>query len=245
MAKKMATEKQIAYANGISKALELDVTFNSNSSFYEVSKFIRINEKDYKSNKRKATERQIDFANAISDICEFGIEFDENSLFEEVNKFITEHKIDYRKAIYRMSIESGEPHTGTTGREYTTEGMSPEALLFLYENLYKKSGVYAFVGKDNEIIYIGKSVDLSSRIPSSFRERRGYADIKRIMYFQDDNITNVNILEILLISENDPLLNGDCKTDCKPTMFHSNLDIIKDFSEIPCPLSNTEKNIAV
>ena len=53
------------------------------------------------------------------------------------------------------------------------------------------------------------------------------------MYFLDDNMANVNILEILLIAEYDPVLNAESKTDDIPTRFHSGIDILRDFEEIP------------
>ena len=46
--RKFATQNQVLYANSISRTLNLDKIFTTDCSFYQVSKFIRDNEKAYK-----------------------------------------------------------------------------------------------------------------------------------------------------------------------------------------------------
>ena len=46
--RKLATQNQVLYANSISRTLNLDKIFTTDCSFYQVTKFIRDNEKAYK-----------------------------------------------------------------------------------------------------------------------------------------------------------------------------------------------------
>ena len=48
-----------------------------------------------------------------------------------------------------------------------------------------------------------------------------------------ENMANVNILEILLIAENNPILNSESNSQEMPTLFSSDVDIIRDFYELP------------
>lgn len=230
-ARKIATDKQIVYANAIADALGIEISFPKGSSFYDVTKFLRENEETYLNNKnRKASIRQLDFANAIANTCGISLHFDKNDSMETVSDFIHTYKSEYENIIWRKEIVSRQndyEFTITSG-DLTTEGM-----LFICDNLFKKSGVYSFIGESEEIIYIGKSSNLAGRIPSSYRERRDSSNIKKIMYYLDNNMANVNVLEILLICENNPLLNGESKTDDTPTIFKSGIDIIHNFHEIP------------
>lgn len=111
--------------------------------------------------------------------------------------------------------------------------MKQEEFRSKFECLSGKHGIYAFLGENDELYYIGKSNNLFSRIPTSYNERRKSAPIKTIAYYEVDNMADVNILEIVLISENKPMLNGESNSEEYPTMFHSNIDIAKDFKRLP------------
>lgn len=224
--RRVATERQIKYANAMSKSLGLGVEFTAKSSFYDVAKFISNTEGLYKitEDKRVASQKQIDYANAIASICGINKFFKEGSLHLEVHKFIEENKVEYDKTIRKNNIEN-----------YVKDNcpFSTETMLYIFENLYKKHGLYCFLGEENEILYIGKSVDLSQRIPASYRERKAKAKIKKIMYYIEYNMADVNIMEILLISENKPALNSESNTDEIPERYKSGVDIFKNFTEIP------------
>lgn len=225
--RKKATEKQISYANAIAEYLRIDVRFSIGDSFYDVTKFIRENEENYKNkNKRLASIKQVDYANAISDICDLGFHFNETSTYEQVSNFILKHKKEYIQKIWRREILENE-------KVYPGNDLTKESLIFICDNLYDKHGVYAFIGDNNEILYVGKSTDLSQRITSSYAERRSQAHIKRILYYVEDNMSDVSILEICLICENKPRLNTESKFDDFPTRYSSGIDILRDFDEIP------------
>lgn len=225
--RKTATQKQILYANLISRTLNLEKEFVMGCDFYHVSKFIKDNEKAYKEREdnRKASIRQIDFANAISDYCGLDEKFDANSSFFNVSDFISKHKGEYSRLIWRENICEYEPRRGIP--------FPQECMLFICDNLYNVHGLYSFIGEDNAILYIGKSVNLSQRIPQSYQKRKDSAKISKILYLPMENMANVNILEILLIAENDPLLNSESNSLEKPTMFSSGVNIVRDFYELP------------
>lgn len=223
--RRTATERQVKYANGISEKLELGVWFTVNDSYYEVSKFIRKHEDEYKNISRKATAsiRQVDYANGISEVCGLSKRFSISDPYVEVCEFIQKNKEQYDKLAWKKSIQNCDKEGS----------FSKETMEFICDNLYKKHGLYCFLGEEDEIIYIGKSVDLSQRITTSFRERKSKAEIKKIMYMIEDNMADVNILEILLIAENKPLLNTESNTDDVPKRYKSGVEILVDFKELP------------
>lgn len=226
--RKLATEKQVSYANAISNTIGLGVQFENGDSYYDVSKFIKNNEKEYKENESRklASARQIDYANAISDVCNIEVLFNDKSTCKEVSDFICQYKDKYIRAQWRETIIAYE------NKENSID-IPKESMLFICDNLFKKHGLYAFIGNNSEILYIGKSTDLASRIPNSYKERKNCAKINKIMYYVDDNMADINILEILLIAEYNPILNTESKTEDIPTRFHSGINILNEFSEIP------------
>lgn len=148
---------------------------------------------------------------------------------EFISKYIAKYKA-YRKnySVVQELIDTGHPAYA----DYVNL-IGEKAALWIDQNLHKIPGVYVFLGAKNNILYIGKSLDLASRIPSSYSERAKIAKIKRIMYYETPTQADTGVLEMILIAENDPLLNKDGKTKDKPQMFHSGIDILKDFKEIP------------
>jgi excinuclease ABC subunit C len=94
----------------------------------------------------------------------------------------------------------------------------------IFEELKKlpqKPGVYLFVGSAEEILYVGKAVNLRSRVRSYFsdgnlvhtkvRHIRGLA--RRFEYIVTDNETEALILECNLIKEHQPKYNVLLKDD--------------------------------
>ncbi len=226
--RRTATPKMVDYANSISQSLSIGTEFTLDDSLFDVSKFIRTHKKEFEESAkiRLASIRQIDFANTISDICNIGAHFDKNSTHEQISAFIKKYKGVYKQVTWRNSV------CGQAISEYAGD-IPKESMLFICDNLYGKHGLYAFIGEDEKVLYIGKSFDISQRIPTSYKERGNRKNIKKIMYYINDNMADVNVLEILLIEEYAPALNTDCKTNEKPSMFHSGIDILKDFKEIP------------
>lgn len=237
--RRTATEKQVIYANNIANILGIEKHFSMDDPFYEVSKFIRECEKESKGRiEAKATPRQIDYANAISDTLNLGIAFDFDSPKNEVHDFINLYKEDYQKSIYGIRREE------KYGKEFNPAVLRSDETTynFLINNLWGKHGLYAFIDDKDEVVYIGKSVNLFDRIPSSFNERRKSANMRQIRFFIEDNMSNVDILEIILIAEYSPRLNCESKRKEKPTLFHSGLDIMRDFDILPFQYVNEASN---
>jgi excinuclease UvrABC nuclease subunit len=102
---------------------------------------------------------------------------------------------------------------------------------FMYNNLWNKHGVYVFVDNAETIVYVGKSTNVASRILDSYGERYKYADISKILYYIDDSMANINVLELIMISKYNPVLNSDCRTDDELTIVNCKVDL-SDFSEL-------------
>lgn len=77
-----------------------------------------------------------------------------------------------------------------------------EQLSFLLEN-FNSSGVYSLSDEDRQILYIGKSNDLSKRVMShiiyALCEDNFYADVSHINLFKTQNEVIASHLEVLMI----------------------------------------------
>jgi len=176
-----------------------------------------------------ATEKQIAFAKAIAK--ELNIELPDND-FQKMRDFISKNRNDYNKSITLKRINCLSKKDGIYGWSPTEisfiECFGVEFAEYVCNTLYNVSGIYAFVF-NQKIIYIGKSINLGDRIVTSFGERIKEHPIDDIYYYEISNKADVNIMEVILIEENKPILNRDCKTTDYPAIFKSELDIFEDF----------------
>lgn len=172
-----------------------------------------------------ATERQIEFAKVIAE--KLNIQTPKND-FDECREFISKYKPIFDK----KNNFSEELKDTSAFRDFINDFGTP-GMKYLEEKLTKKPGVYVFIGIRKKVLYIGKSYDLSQRIPASYGERISKAKIKKIMYYITPTKADCNILEMALIAENKPSLNKDGISKDYPIMFKSNLIIERDFKEIP------------
>ena len=112
---------------------------------------------------------------------------------------------------------------------------------FIADNLLHKGGLYAMYS-EKKCLYIGKSTDLSMRIPSSYSNikqkcchyDKGHYWVDTIKYLIIPNKGDIDILELLYIAKYKPLFNRDCnskQTSLLP-LFSSEISIRK-FSTIP------------
>lgn len=177
---------------------------------------------------KKATDKQKEYAYAIADALKMQRPCGN---FYDFYKFISENKDDYDKFFRKQRLTDEVKYSHLQDKWVCTD-FGKNIADFLCDRLHGKSGIYAFV-VGSEIVYIGKSYNLADRIPSSYGERRKQAAIDRILYYIVENKTDADLLEILLISENQPVLNVDCKNDEKSTLFSSGLNVLSDFNEIP------------
>ena len=85
-----------------------------------------------------------------------------------------------------------------------------EQLSFLLEN-FNSAGVYSLSDEDKQILYIGKSSDLSKRVMShiiyALCEDDFYTDVSNINLFKTQNEVIASHLEVLMIETFNPLKN--------------------------------------
>ena len=100
---------------------------------------------------------------------------------------------------------------------------------FVLEN-FSDSGIYFFYNSKKELIYIGKSKILGSRIQSSSKERNA----KFVRVCKIENKADLHILELYYINLFKPPLNTDCKEEIDVPSFKLNHELIflNDFLEI-------------
>lgn len=178
----------------------------------------------------KPTPKQKSYASVIAETLNIP---EPDDTFEAHEEFLSKNVSKYKALRKNYSVVQELIDTGHPLYERYLNDLGEKSAIWITENLKHKSGIYLFVGYKNKILYIGKSLDLASRIPSSYLERVEKVKIKKIMYYLTPSQADTGVLEMLLIAENDPLLNKDGKTSDKPLMFHSGIDIMRDFKEIP------------
>ena len=169
---------------------------------------------------------------------------------DEIQKFIEKYaevfdfwtRFDRITDMYEMSFKKGPEsnyflfiNTFPCGGVLKENGFG--AVVFLECELNKRSGLYAFESIEGEIVYIGKSNNLAKRIPQSYGEKWSNFDcegeyINRILYYEESE-ANIGVLEMYLISKYKPKFNKDGNTDGKTTVFIYDLDIQRDFKELP------------
>lgn len=178
----------------------------------------------------KPTQKQSSYARVIAQALNLP---EPDDTFEAHEDFLGKYVSKYKAMRENYSVVQELIDTGHPAYERYINDIGERASLWITQNLKHKPGVYVFLGYRNKILYIGKSLDLASRIPSSYTERAKKVKVKKIMYYITPTKADASVLEMLLIAENDPLLNKDGKTTDKPTLFKSGLTILKDFEEIP------------
>lgn len=81
-------------------------------------------------------------------------------------------------------------------------------------SLKRVPGVYTFWNNSNFPLYVGVSVDLSTRISSSFTERfRSYEDVIYLRYLAANTATDARVYEAAYIGTLKPALNTSGKYD--------------------------------
>jgi hypothetical protein len=93
----------------------------------------------------------------------------------------------------------------------------------LLNRLQGKAGLYK-IYNGSELVYLGKSKNLSSRILGSLKERGG----SHVSYLEIDNHADMHILEPYLVATLTPKLNTEFITSQKPSYILAH----NDFSEL-------------
>jgi hypothetical protein len=80
------------------------------------------------------------------------------------------------------------------------------------ESLNKRPGCYTFWNEQDLPLYIGTSIDLASRIATSFTERfRHYNSVVFLRYVVTATASDAALCEVALIAKHKPALNGASK----------------------------------
>lgn len=86
-----------------------------------------------------------------------------------------------------------------------------EAFSKLAESAYKQPGIYIFETAGGDSLYVGRSIDLGSRIVSSFRERlKGFNEQVYLKLILCGSKSDAAVLEVYFIVTLKPLFNTTC-----------------------------------
>lgn len=184
------------------------------------------------------TEKMIDYATAIAK--ELNLKMPDFSNYNETSIFIDKYCQKYNKKMSDKRIS--EMLVDLDFERLSTE------FLHIFNMLEHKKGVYVF-WNNNEIVYIGKSLNLQERICTSLKERLSSTEITHFFPIVTDNEADMHILEVVLITEYKPLLNIDCNCKDKSNRFSSGLNlytrkkypIFKDFDYLKNEKSKNKK----
>ena len=172
---------------------------------------------------KKASESQLLYAKAISEALKIDLPKEKTCL--AYIEFISKNVDKYKKVIYN----------GEQAKDYEWKKLNEyynfcEESFIEIKKLQNISGVYFFFSNGN-LVYIGKSQNLSDRIISSISERMRKMFIDEISYFKTKTISDAHILEPLLISIYKPVLNNEFVEDDIPILFGE--DIIEKLNANP------------
>jgi hypothetical protein len=128
------------------------------------------------------------------------LKVDENFTIEDCIYLIKNFELLDEDAIFNLS----------EGRK----DYSSKFVEFVEINCDKKSGVYFLYDKNEELLYVGKSINLKNRLFSTIRERKAF----KVKVLFTKNEADCNILEPYYIAKLNPPLNGDLITLDNPTV---------------------------
>lgn len=118
----------------------------------------------------------------------------------------------YRREIEATDFRVDAPEKkGWVNGEWVT---FPQELFDSVAHLARRPGCYIFSSEEDETLYIGKSIDLATRLVQSLRER--WSDLPprvKISYVETHTQSNACPVEALLISQLKPSLNGTGRHD--------------------------------
>ena len=157
---------------------------------------------------REASERQKMFATQIADVLNLNLP--ENDTAKDYWEFVNNYIGLFN---FKMNLTNNIPK------------MKEKAIKEI-ERLQNKMGVY-FLWHNENLIYIGKSINLSERIVSSIKERNLKIKVTHFSYYLAETQADVHILEPYLITKYKPLLNSEFISTDYTTLFYIDFDINK------------------
>lgn len=187
-------------------------------------------------------EMDLQIENAFKQVCGECFEADENEEYTVSlsSTFYNELKSEVLKKEFPMSISKTHNNAKKACEEYEKAKKenfikavidlerTKESTRKTLEAIYQAPGVYYLYDKDKNLIYIGKSVNLASRVVTSMRERKA----KFFKYSVIKNESNMNLYEVYLICKYKPLLNSACKSEDELTIELEEPKISEEYCEI-------------
>ena len=159
-----------------------------------------------------ATDNMIEYATAIAE--KLGIDEPDFSSFRDTSNFISKNVTLFHQIIKKEQFDEAI----VTYEQYNSD-LSDEFVALL-EYAEGKAGVYCLWCED-EIVYVGKSIDLQQRVLTSLKERSHSCNINKVSMIFTPTNADMHILEVFMITYYKPILNKDCTCDDMPTMFKS------------------------
>lgn len=113
--------------------------------------------------------------------------------------------------------------------KYCFDGIVTKEFEEVINILEYECGLYFLYDENKKLIYIGKSKNLASRIPTSIKDRKAFYMKFKLCY----NLSDMHILELYYISKLKPKLNSDCsETDVCTFEIQHNFKDESDFIKI-------------
>ena len=154
-----------------------------------------------RNDKEKFKEENIELMEKLFKVCKFEIKL------KEVEKD------------YFVTIEGRDNYEGLFEKDFLSECF----------DLKDKKGLYFLYNDKKELIYIGKSFNLGSRIQESSKTRK--ARYFRYSLFENDS--DLHILELYFINVFKPVKNTDSKGDKQPSFkIEYEITFEKDFIKV-------------
>lgn len=193
-----ATEKQIKYAEAISKRLQIELPKENDFDLYY--KFIAEHEKNYKGNIELRNDEPAIRRKMLNPFKRENTE----KQYKKVNPFLKNEIVN----------------------EYYNYVFNKKTLNKMLEMQKKKiCGIY-FLYIKNELVYIGKSINLGSRILTSCRQKSNKNNvITEFSFYKTKTQSDCHILEPYLITKYKPPLNTEFVADDSPTILKFDIDI--------------------
>jgi hypothetical protein len=156
-------------------------------------------------NDEPASRKQIQYAEVICETLHLDMPI--NATVSEMRDFIQLYVRTFKAMTY-------DPETKTP---YVASMLHEDALFFIKENKAFR-GIY-ILWTGEKVAYIGKTVSNVQRIMSSVCERMKKRALTHLSIIPLSNEADIHIMEVLLITRYNPILNGSCVTEDDSVIF--------------------------
>ena len=153
--------------------------------------------------------KQVAYANNIAN--ELGLKVPEEYTSKAYFDFIAENVGEYKQKINNFLTEQT--------KKFVQKSHFSEETYKVISQLTRKAGVY-FLFCEDELVYIGQSVDLATRLLTSSAERNNQANITHLAWKETKTGADAILLEPICIMYYKPRLNSQFVTNSKVTFMN-------------------------